>query len=367
MNRVSCVIDGKKVKAHPDQTVLEAARENGIHIPTLCHSDVLTPTGACRICLVEVEGARALMPACATKMRDLPGDRIILTQSDKVRQERRIILELLWSAHPNDCTLCEKSGACDLQNYSYEYDVDVDKYRSRDPYDYAPDFANPYYVRDYNKCILCGRCIRACAELQGNYVLDFARRGYTTMVSTPMEADLVDANCVFCGNCVALCPTGALVEKTRLGQGREWEFKKTHTTCPYCGCGCTFDLFTKDNEIVRVDTSDAQKNRVNGTTLCVKGRFGLGFVGSEERLDHPLIRRVPKAEATGTLDDYEKVSWKKALDFTGERLLTIRETHGPNSVGGFSSARATNEENYLFQKFMRAAVGTNNVDHCARL
>ena len=362
-----CTIDGKKIKAGKDRTILEVAQENGIEIPTLCHSDVLAPTGACRLCLVEVEGARSLMPSCATRIGDLPGERVVRTSSEKVRQARRIVLELLWSAHPNDCTLCEKSGACDLQKYSYEYNVDIEKYRSRDPYDFPPDYNNPYYVRDYNKCILCGRCIRACAELQGNYVLDFARRGFSTMVSTPMGAELKDANCVFCGNCVALCPTGALVEKSRLGRGREWEFQKTHTTCPYCGCGCTFELCTKDNEIVKVDTSDAKKNIVNHTTLCVKGRFGLGFVDSHDRLNHPLVRRVPREEATGTLNDYERVSWKKALDLVEERLLKVKSTHGPDAIGGFSSARATNEENYLFQKFMRAAVGTNNVDHCARL
>jgi len=367
MKRISCTIDGKRVKAGKDQTILELAQENGIHIPTLCHSDVLAPTGACRICLVEVEGARALMPSCATNIGDLPGDRTILTNSDKVRRERRIVLELLWSAHPNDCTVCEKSGACDLQQYSYEYNVDVEKYRSREPYDFAPDYANPYYVRDYNKCILCGRCIRACAEIQGNYVLDFVSRGFSTMVSTAMSAELIDSNCVFCGNCVALCPTGALVEKSRLGRGRAWEFERTQTTCPYCGCGCSFDLCTKDNAIVKVDSSNAKNNIVNGTALCVKGRFGLGFVDSGERLNHPLVRRVTKEEATGTLEDYKRVSWKKALDLVGEHLTEIKEKHGPDAIGGFSSARTTNEENYLFQKFMRAAVGTNNVDHCARL
>ncbi|MCF8144213.1 MAG: formate dehydrogenase subunit alpha [Deltaproteobacteria bacterium] len=367
MENISCTIDGKTITAGRDRTVLELAQENGIEIPTLCHTDVLAPTGACRICLVEVEGARALMPSCATRIGDLPGERIVHTNSEKVRQARRIVLELLWSAHPNDCTVCEKSGACDLQKYSYEYNVDIERYRSRDPYDFPPDYNNPYYVRDYNKCILCGRCIRACAELQGNYVFDFARRGFSTMVSTPMGAELRDSNCVFCGNCVALCPTGALVERSRLGKGREWEFKKTHTTCPYCGCGCTFDLCTRNNEIVKVDSSDAKKNIVNRTTLCVKGRFGLGFVNSADRLNHPLVRRVPKKEGTGTLKDYERVSWKEALDLVEQRLLKIRSEHGPDAIGGFSSARTTNEENYLFQKFMRAAVGTNNVDHCARL
>jgi len=367
MEYVYCIIDGKKIESDKDRTILEVAQENGIQIPTLCHSDVLAPTGACRLCLVEVTGARTLMPSCATRIGDLPGERIVQTHSDKVRQARRIVLELLWSAHPNDCTLCEKSGACDLQKYSYEYHVDIEKYRSRDPYDFAPDYNNPYYVRDYNKCILCGRCIRACAELQGNYVLDFARRGFSTMVSTPMGAELMDANCVFCGNCVALCPTGALVEKERLGRGREWEFQKTHTTCPYCGCGCTFELCTKDNEIIKVDSSDARKNIVNRTALCVKGRFGLGFVNSADRLNHPLVRRVPKGEATGTLQDYERAPWNEALDLVANRLLEIKAARGPEAIGGFSSARATNEENYLFQKMMRAAIGTNHVDHCARL
>jgi formate dehydrogenase alpha subunit len=327
----------------------------------------MIPTGACRICLVEVEGARALMPSCATKVADLPGKKIIQTHSEQVKQARRVVLELLWSAHPNDCTVCEKSGTCKLQDYSYEYGVDVNKYRSRDPYNYPMDTANPYYIRDYNKCILCGRCIRACAEIQSNHVLDFSHRGFSTMVSTALGAPLEESNCVFCGNCVAVCPTGALVEKSRYGQGREWEFEKIHTTCTYCGCGCTFDLCTKDNKIVKVDTSDAKKNIVNKTALCVKGRFGFGFVDSDERLNYPMIRKVPKDQGTGTLKDYQKVSWKKALDTVAQRFSEIKNSHGPDAIGGFSSARTSNEDNYMFQKFMRGAIGTNNVDHCARL
>jgi len=364
MEKISVKMNGKKIKADKGKTVLEIARENGVKIPTLCHSDVLDSTGACRLCVVEIEGARALMPACVTEAAD---GMVIHTHTDKVIKARRIFLELLWSAHPNDCTMCEKSGACEFQDLTYEYGADVERFRSRDAYDFPLDASNPYYVRDYNKCVLCGRCIRACSEIQGNDVLDFAARGFSTMVSTPFEKPLEESNCVFCGNCVALCPTGALTEKQRYGQGREWEFKHVTTTCPYCGCGCTFDLCVKDNKIVKVDSSNYEKNIVNKTALCVKGRFGLGFVDSPDRLDYPLIRKVPKGEGTGTLKDYKKVSWKKALDLVAEKLRDIKDKHGADALGGFSSARCTNEENYVFQKFVRAALGTNNVDHCARL
>ncbi|MFC1474768.1 formate dehydrogenase subunit alpha, partial [bacterium] len=364
MDKITVKLNGKKVKADRGKMILDVARDNGMSIPTLCHSDVLKPTGSCRVCVVEVEGARALMPACVTEATD---NMNIQTHSDNVVQARRLFIELLWSAHPNDCTMCEKSGACELQDLTYEYGADINRFRSRDAYDYPVDGKNPYYVRDYNKCILCGRCIRACAEIQGNHVIDFAHRGFTSMVSTSFEAPLEESNCVFCGNCVAVCPTGALMEKPKFGQGREWEYEKTLTTCPYCGCGCTFDLCVKDNKIVKVDSSSPEKNIVNKTALCVKGRFGLGFVHAEDRLDYPMIRTVPKEKATGTLKDYKKVSWKKALDIVGEKLSGIKDKHGPDAIGGFSSARTTNEENYVFQKFMRAAVGTNNVDHCARL
>ncbi len=362
MEKITVTLNGKKVKAEKGMTILEIAEQQGIRLPTLCHSEVLEPTAACRMCVVEVEGARALVPACVNQAGD---GMKIKTHSDKVVRARRVFLELLWSAHPNDCTVCEKSGACDLQEYSYEYGVDVSKYQ--DKYQYTVDGSNPYYVRDYNKCILCGKCIRACDEIQGNNVLDFANRGFDAMVSTPFKLPLEESNCVFCGNCVALCPTGALMEKERYGKGREWEFERTHTTCPYCGCGCTFDLCVKDNKIVKADSTDFKNNPVNKTALCVKGRFGLGFVHSEDRLDYPLMLKVPREERTYTLKDYKKVSWKKALDYVAERLSQIKSEHGPGALGGFSSARTTNEENYVFQKFVRAVLGTNNVDHCARL
>jgi formate dehydrogenase alpha subunit len=362
MEKIAVTLNGKKVEAEKGMTILDIARREEIGIPTLCHSDVLESTAACRMCVVEVEDARALVPSCINKAAD---GMVIHTHSSRVMKARRVYLELLWSAHPNDCTICEKSGACELQDLSYEYRIQVDRFDEK--YQYKWDGSNPYYIRNYNKCILCGRCVRACAEIQGNYVFDFANRGFDAKIATPFEAPLEESNCVFCGNCVALCPTGALIEKSRVKQGREWEFKKTRTVCPYCGCGCTFDLCVKDNRIVKADSTDFKNNPVNKTAMCVKGRFGLGFAASDERLNYPLMRVVPKEKATNTLKDYKKVSWEKALSTIAERFHAIKEEHGPGALGGFSSARTTNEENYIFQKFVRTAIGTNNVDHCARL
>jgi predicted molibdopterin-dependent oxidoreductase YjgC len=208
-----------------------------------------------------------------------------------------------------------------------------------------------------NKCILCGRCIRACNEIQVNEVLDFSMRGFRAKVGPAFDTDYIDSECFFCGECVDSCPVGAITMKQARFQGRPWELKKVKTTCTYCGVGCQMDLNIHGGKIVKV-TGNREYGQPNEGSLCVKGRFGMDFVHSPERLKTPLIRKD---------GELKEATWDEAYSFIAKKLASIKKKHGPDSIAGFSSARVTNEENYLFQKFMRAVIGTNNVDHCARL
>jgi predicted molibdopterin-dependent oxidoreductase YjgC len=248
--------------------------------------------------------------------------------------------------------VCQKTGECELQELAYKYEIRKPLF-SGERRIYTKKDGNPFIERDMEKCILCGRCVKICDEVQGVGAIDFAYKGFTAKVCPPFERDL---NCEFCGQCVMVCPTGALVGKEWIGKGRYWKIKEVDTTCPYCGVGCNITLHIKDNEIVRVTSKE--DSIVNEGLLCVKGRFAYEFVSSPDRLKTPLIRR------NGQL---RPASWDDALDYAVKKLREIKETYGPDSIAGLSSARCTTEENYLFQKFIRAVIGTNNVDHCARL
>lgn len=346
-------IDGKRCRGVSGRTVLEVAQENDIWIPTLCHDPRLAPYGACRLCLVEVEGARGLLPACTA---EITPDMVVRTENKRINSIRRTIIELLLSDHPADCMTCESAGACTLQDLAYRYGVKESPFKGEThAYHLLDD--NPLIERDPDKCVLCGRCVRICEEVVGAGVYGFVARGFDTIVSTPYEHRLEESPCLFCGQCVSTCPVGALSSKISKGTGRPWELERTDTVCPYCGVGCSLTLMTRDNKVVRV--SAPMDKGVNRGNLCVKGRFGYQYIDSRERLKYPMIRG-----ADGKL---RRATWVKAIATVAGRLSEIREENGPDSIGGLSSARCTNEENYLFQKFMRAVVGTNNVDHCARL
>jgi formate dehydrogenase alpha subunit len=250
---------------------------------------------------------------------------------------------------------CEKTGNCQLQDLAYEMGLTGSRLKGAQ-HRYPVDENNPFIVRDYNKCVLCERCTRICDEIQGSFAIEYAHRGFDTKVGVPFHRSLTESDCVFCGQCVNVCPVGALTERSKLGKGREWEFQKVRTTCSYCGVGCTLILNVKDGQIVRVTTDRAAG--VNQGNLCVKGKFGFDYVHSPDRLTGPLIREGGK---------FRPASWEEALDRVAERLEKIKTEHGPDSIGVLVSAKCTNEENYLLQKMARAAIGTNNVDHCARL
>jgi predicted molibdopterin-dependent oxidoreductase YjgC len=353
---VTLRIDGRKVTVRRLSTILDAVRKLDIQLPTLCHHPELSPFGGCRLCLVEVKGSPRPVAACSAYARD---GMVVVTSTPYLEKLRMMTLELILSDHPNDCMVCERSGDCTLQELAYFYGLRDNRFYGEKKPPVKMD-ENPFIERAMGKCILCGQCVRVCDEVQGVHAFDFTHKGFHTTIGTPFERDL---NCEFCGQCVAVCPTGALTGKMWSRKGRQ-SFREVETICPYCGCGCNITLFTKRNEIVRVSS---RKDTFHEGWLCAKGRFGYGFVNSPDRLTKPLRRIAPK-DASGKpySEIFEEVTWDEAYGHIAERLKSIKDSHGPDAIGGLSSARCTNEENYLFQKFMRAVIGTNNVDHCAR-
>ena len=346
------LMDGRELSFTPGQTLLEVARDHGIDIPTLCYLERCRPTGACRVCLVEIKGARSLAASCT--MPAAPGLEV-WTASEKVMASRRLTVELLLASGRHDCVTCESNGRCRLQELAYQYQVETVRFDR--PEDYYPTEAeNPMIIRDFSKCVLCGRCVQACNEIQVNQAISYGYRGASSKITAKGDLPLEHSDCVFCGECVQVCPVGALVEKKAKGLGRSWETTPVRTTCTYCGVGCQMALHIKDNRVIRV--TGVEGARPNLGSLCVKGRFGFEFIHSAERLTTPLIR-----EENG----FREADWDEALDLVAERLNGIKERHGGRAVAGLSSARATNEENYLMQKIIRAGFGTNNIDHCARL
>jgi len=388
---VTLTINGERVTAPKDSTILEAARSAGIYIPTLCHHPDLSNVGACRMCVVEVEGSRGLQTACTTPVRD---GMVVQTETETVRQARKFTLEMLLSDHPNDCMTCEANGDCELQDLAYDYGVEWSEHGgARHSYDINPD-PNPFILVDRNKCILCGRCVRACQEIQNRDVWNFANRGFETKLVAGADQLMLDADCESCGHCVAYCPTGALFDKMSLGKGRANQVEKVRTTCAYCGVGCNFDLNVRNGEIVRVTA--AEDAPVNGVSLCVKGRYGYDYIHHTDRLERPLVRAKwledveeqvesgawsiyddagddaiteegPAGEATLTPDSFIETDWETALDLTARKFADVKAESGPDAFAMFASAKCTNEENYLFSKFTRQLMMTNSIDHCARL
>lgn len=371
---ITLTIDGKIVEVAPGTSVLEAALANGIDIPRLCYHPELRPSGGCRLCLVEQEGRPVPQPSCGLACQD---GMVIRTRSDALTKLRRDLIDLFVSDHPLRCVVCDKNGACDLQRYAYEYGVGETTYDAEIARSLFQD-DNPFFVRDHQYCILCGKCARVCDEIVGANAIDFAGRGFSSHIATPFDIPMADSACVFCGSCVQVCPTAALLPRSRLGRGREWDLSRKRTICGYCGVGCGVEYALKDGAILY-----AQGYRgapANGEFLCVKGRFGWDFATSPDRLTRPLVRRElalalglideeiqPPAPVARPAADFVPVSWEMALDIVADRLADVAKAHGPDTIAGLASARCTNEENYLFQKLVRASIGTNNVDHCARL
>jgi len=345
-------IDGREAAARRGMTLMQAADEAGIRIPRLCYHPQLEPFAGCRLCVVEVEGMKTLAASCA--LPAAPG-MVVRTDSERVLDARRLAVELLLSDHPADCLTCELCGKCELQQYAYDLAVRESPFVGERHRDIVDD-TNPCFLRDYAKCILCGRCVSMCRDVVGAAAIDFANRGFDCRVASPFGRPLQETTCVFCGQCVQACPTGALVERTRAGQGREWDFSTVRTVCGYCGVGCGLVFHLNDGEIVKVEGDE--DNPVNRGRTCVKGRFGWDFLTHDDRLTTPLVRR------NGEL---APASWDEALAAVVANLSRIAAKHGPDRLAFLASAKCTNEENYLMQRLARQVFGTNNVDHCARL
>lgn len=349
---VTFTVDGRTLSAPRGATVLEACRDAGIHIPTLCHDPRLEPYGGCRLCVVEIEGMRGYPTSCTTVVSE---GMVVTTDNETIHDLRSTVVQLLLSDHNVECLTCEANGVCGLQDAAYELGIEVSRFEGvKHVSDVIPE--NPLISRDLGKCISCGRCVRICHEVQGCDVWGYTKRGFDHVPDTPFGVSMLDNGCEFCGQCVSACPTGALIDKQSRFLGRHWEVTWTETTCGYCGVGCTIEFASKGGRIVGARAPlDRGPNHGN---LCAKGRYGWSFAQHADRLTTPLVRRDGElVEAT----------WDEALSLVAKKLAAIRDEHGSDAVAGLASAKCTNEENYLFQKLMRAGLGTHNIDHCARL
>jgi len=350
------VIDGNEIPYREGETVLEAARQAEIEIPTLCHDDRLTPAGACRICLVEIDGVNLMQPACHTRVT--PG-LVARTNTRKVDRNRQIILSLHLADTLQDRQVAEDNNPSRLFELADLYGTagewrSVASARQGRPHD-----TNPFIEFRADRCIACSLCTRYCDEIEAVSAITLAHRGAHTTISTADLEPLTDTTCELCGGCIDVCPTGAMTEKPALLYGKpERELEKVRTTCNFCGVGCQIDLNVdrEANRIVKV-TSPPPGTTVNDGNLCVKGRFANDFVHHEDRLTEPLVR-----DADGQL---QPATWEEALDRVAERLLTVKEEHGNDALAFISSSRCTKEENYLMQKMARAAFQTHNVHQCA--
>ena len=304
MSNVTLTINGQEVTVPAGTTVLNAALGAGIFIPTFCHDPAIPGFGACRICVVEIKGARNLPASCVTAATN---GMVVETDSEAVMEARRTILELILANHPVDCMTCEKSGDCRLQDYAFRYDVKAAGFGG-DKHAYPLDDSNPYITRDMNKCVLCGKCVRTCEQIEGRAVINFAYRGFKTKVSTALDASLADSDCVSCSRCVSVCPVGALNYKSLTGKARVWEVQKEQMTCSWCESGCLFDLVRKNGEVISVTA----KAPGDGRPLCLKGRLGMELRHNDEPLT-PMLKKdgqyveVPWTEALGLDDILDKL------------------------------------------------------------
>jgi formate dehydrogenase major subunit len=352
---VTLDIDGIEVSVPEGTSLMRAAAEAGVEIPKLCATDSLEPFGSCRLCLVEVEGRRGY-PASCTTLAD--NGMKVKTQTPKLADIRRGVMELYISDHPLDCLTCAANGDCELQDMAgavglreVRYGYDGENHLKS-----AKDESNPYFTYDPSKCIVCNRCVRACEETQGTFALTIDGRGFESRVSPGMMENFLDSECVSCGACVQACPTATLMEKSIIQHGQPEH--SVITTCAYCGVGCSFKAEMKGNQVVNmVPNKDGHANHGHS---CVKGRFAWGYATHKDRITTPMIRDKIS-------DPWKEVSWEEAVAYAAKRFKEIQAKYGKDSVGGITSSRCTNEETYLVQKLVRAAFGNNNVDTCARV
>jgi len=337
---VNLTIDGKQITVSKTATIYEAAKEAGIYIPVLCYAKKLLPYGACRVCLVEVEQMKGrLIPSCTTPVTE---GMVVTTMSDEIHKVRKTVLEFLLVNHVVECPIYDKAGECDLQDLTYEYEVVTNRFKG-EKFDLPTDEVNPLIERNMNRCVLCGKCVRVCDEIVGYGSYSFINRGFETKIATAFDRGL---NCEFCGQCISMCPVGALLPRPFKFKARPWQLKEVDTVCGYCGNGCTITLGTKDNEVQTIRFND--KTGVNDGNLCIRGRFGSSYVNSDQKLTKPLVRR------DGQLVE---ASWEEAIQAVADGFKAAGD-----NVGIVSGARLTNEELFLVKNLSKA-LGTENLDH----
>ncbi|SFV17713.1 formate dehydrogenase subunit alpha [Pseudoduganella namucuonensis] len=352
---VTLEIDGQRVTVPAGTSVMRAAAEHGVNIPKLCATDSLEPFGSCRLCLVEIEGRRGYPASCTTPAEE---GMVVRTQSPKLQQLRKGVMELYISDHPLDCLTCPANGDCELQDMAGVTGLREVRYgmEGANHLELKKDESNPYFTFDSSKCIVCNRCVRACEETQGTFALTISGRGFEARVSAGQDQSFMESECVSCGACVEACPTATLQEKSVIWLGQAEH--SVNTTCAYCGVGCSLNAEMKGNEVVRM--VPARDGKANEGHACVKGRFAWGYATHKDRILKPMIR-------SRITDPWKEVSWDEALDYAASEFKRIQAKHGRDSIGGIVSSRCTNEEGYLVQKLVRAAFGNNNVDTCARV
>ncbi len=360
---VTITIDGREIEAGAGATIWEAAQSMGVEVPRLCHQPGVEPVGVCRVCAVEVEGARTLVPSCHRKVE--PG-MVIRTGSERVVRAQKTLVAMLMADHgvpsePENCELTALAGQLEAGN-------GVSALPSKEA-GRAQDFSSSVIAVDHSACILCDRCIRACTDVQGNNVIGRGGKGASARIVFDADLPMGESTCVSCGECMAACPTDALTNKSLTLQIAPDKPKEVDSVCPYCGVGCSITYQVAGNTLLSVRGDETSP--VNRGRLCVKGRYGFDYAHHPDRLTTPLIRKegAPKTkELPGDpLSLFREASWEEAMDLAAASLGKIHETHGPSSMAGFGSAKCSNEDNYLFQKLIRAVFGTNNVDHCTRL
>jgi len=352
---VSLEIDGIPVTVPAGTSLMRAAMESGVKIPKLCATDSLDAFGSCRLCLVEIEGRRGTPASCTTLVE--PGMKVT-TQSPRLAQLRRGVMELYISDHPLDCLTCAANGDCELQDMAGAVGLREVRYgyEGENHLVAEKDKSNPYFTFDPAKCIVCSRCVRACEEVQGTFALTIDGRGFASHVAAGQDEGFLDSECVSCGACVQACPTATLMENSIIEAGQPEH--SVVTTCAYCGVGCSFKAEMQGTKVVRmVPYKDGQANHGHS---CVKGRFAWGYATHKDRITKPMIR----AKIT---DPWREVSWEEAIGHAAAEFKRIQASYGRDSIGGITSSRCTNEETYLVQKLIRAGFGNNNVDTCARV
>ena len=356
---ISLEIDGERITVAAGTSLMRAAMEAGIKVPKLCATDSLEPFGSCRLCLVEIDGRKGFPASCTTPAE---AGMKVRTQSPKLQELRKGVMELYISDHPLDCLTCSANGDCELQDMAGVTGLREVRYGVGDQHggahhlDSKKDESNPYFTYDASKCIVCNRCVRACEETQGTFALTISGRGFEARVSPGQDQPFMESECVSCGACVQACPTATLQEKTVIMMGQPEHHKIT--TCAYCGVGCAFKAEMKGNEVVRmVPWKDGKANEGHS---CIKGRFAWGYATHKDRVTKPMIRK-------SIHDAWREVSWDEAISYAASELRRVQAKYGKDSIGGITSSRCTNEETYLVQKLVRAAFGNNNVDTCARV